>query len=425
MSVVDDAGSSDPTVGERIELRRLELRLSRRLVANLVGRSEEWLRLVETGRLRLDSVEVIMRLARALRIEDFRDLIDWPARREMPECRTVTDLLRPMRSAILDHPAINAAALWEGNSRRSQAAPAVDISTALDLYESIWSGPRGRYSQLAQQLPIALAQMRQHYWYSGGADGPEHLIRLYHLCRELCSRAGAHDLALIAADRGMLLAGSSTQRVVVAASAWHVADALIQWGRTGDGHWYALAAAAGLSSDATGGTDDDAAALRGALQLLAAQTAATVPDPAETKRLLAAAEHTAVRLGEHRQVHGVGFGRDEVGLTRMEAALACSDFDGVIQAASSTVLSEKCAAGRRARFHIMTARAFVGLHDEMGAAFELTKAADSSDEDLRYDTDAHRTLRSLLRRDNHLLRRDLVRLSHLAGFNGYAMSEAR
>lgn len=423
MDAADRPTSSHPSVGERIELRRLQLGLSRRLVANLVGRSEEWLRLTETGRLRLDSVEVIVRLARALRIEDFRDLIDWPVHHVMSMPRNDTDLLCSLRAAILDHPAINGGPSRPGDSSGGQVLSIADMTHELGRCEAVWNGPRQRYSQLAQQLPPVLAPMRQQYWWSGGAEGTECLIRLYHLCRELCSRAGAHDLALIAADRAMMLAGGSDQPAEIAASAWHMADALIRWGRTGDGRRYALSAAARLPRNEDNRADD--AALRGALQLLAAQTAAAAPDPVEVERLLAAAEQTAARLGRHRQVCGVGFGNDEVGLTRMEAALACNDFDRVLQAAACTVLSDTSVAGQRARFHIMAAAAFIGRHDEMGAVFELTKAAESSDEDLRFDIDAHRTLRSLLRRDNRLLRRDLVQLTHLAGLNGHALSETR
>lgn len=421
MSVVEGPASSDSSVAERIELRRLQLGLSRRVLANLVGRSEEWLRLVETGRLRLDSVELIVRLARALRIEDFRDLIDWPIHQVRPRDRTADGLLRPLRSAIMDHPAIGGT----GGGQRGPTVPTVDVADQVERCEIAWISPKQRYSQLAQQLPATLTLMRQWHWSSGGTEGTEYLIRLYHLCRELCSRAGAHDLAYVAADRAMLLANSINRSVVIAASAWQLSDALIHWGLAGDGHQYALAAAARLPCNGAGQADD--VALQGALQLLAARTAAAAPEPVTAERFLAEAEQKAARLDAHRRVCGIRFGFDEVGLARMEAALACKDFDGVIRAAARTVLSDNCTAGQRGRFHIVAATAFIGRNDEMGAVFELTKAADSSDEDMRYDTDAHQTLRSLLRRNNRnrLLGGDLARLAHLAGMNGYAVSDAR
>src|ERR1041384_5024435 len=49
--------------------------LSRRVLANLVGCSEEWLRLVEKGARPLDRLSTIMRIADVLRVNDLSELV--------------------------------------------------------------------------------------------------------------------------------------------------------------------------------------------------------------------------------------------------------------------------------------------------------------------------------------------------------------
>ncbi|RDI50741.1 helix-turn-helix domain-containing protein [Nocardia mexicana] len=404
--------SGRPEVGQRIELRRLQFGLSRRVVANLVGRSEEWLRLVESGRLRLDSVEVITRLADVLRIDDFRDLIDRPVRGGRSAAWNAGDLFDDLRSEMLDHPAIGVTrAAANGIGERPVSMPGT--ADALAGCERIWRQSRHRYSELAQRLPRLLAAARQTYWRSAGAEGADPLLRAYHLTREVLSGIGAHDLAWLAADRAMVVASYSDDPPVLAASAWQLSDALLRLDRPGAGRDYALAAVARL---APGRSDVDV--LRGALQLLAATAAAAIPDPAEAERLLDAATGTSVRLGAVHCVRGIGFGPTEIGLARMEIALARNDVDAVLGAAAETEPADDCPVGRRARYHTMAAAAFAGRNDDMGAAFELAKAADAAEEDLRYDLDAHRTLRQLLQHDNGLLRRDLTRLAALVGQDG-------
>lgn len=99
------------SVGARIELRRHQFGLSRRVVANLVGRSEEWLRLVESGRQSLDSIRIIASLAEVLGIENIAELIEWSTGRHAINRDSGQDhILELFKHAIVDPLDINAAA---------------------------------------------------------------------------------------------------------------------------------------------------------------------------------------------------------------------------------------------------------------------------------------------------------------------------
>lgn len=421
MDPVGRARRVELSVGERIELRRIQIDLSRRVVANLVGRSEEWLRLVEAGRLRLDSVDVMIRLAGVLRIADFRELIDWPTRSVAPGSTTEVDMLRELRLQILDHPVIGLGRPTVGVASTCRS----DLRLGLHRCEVIWAGRIQRYSLLAQELPGLLTEARQLYRDSMTSACGDVLIRIYRLCRELCSKLGAHDLALIVADRAMLLASRHSQSALLTASACQVAMALVQAGRFHDARRYAIAVATKLEREDAGrsvAADLRSAILQGALHLLAASAASAMLDPLETERSLAQADRVALKVGGYRQVHGIGFSNHEVELMRMEIALARNDSEAVLTLAGALDLPDNYPVNKRARYHIMAAAAFASRRDDMGGVFELLKAVEASDEDPRYDPDAQRTVQILLRRDNKLLRRDLIRLAAAVGVNARSSS---
>src|SRR5215204_4570376 len=61
-------------VGKRIKHYREYRGMSRSVLAGLVGRSAEWLKAVENGRLQTPRLSMLLRLARALELSDLADL---------------------------------------------------------------------------------------------------------------------------------------------------------------------------------------------------------------------------------------------------------------------------------------------------------------------------------------------------------------
>lgn len=62
------------TTGERIKHFRTRAGLSRSVLGGLVGRSAEWVKAVETGRLQAPRLPMLLRIARALEVPDLADL---------------------------------------------------------------------------------------------------------------------------------------------------------------------------------------------------------------------------------------------------------------------------------------------------------------------------------------------------------------
>ncbi|GAA4863874.1 helix-turn-helix transcriptional regulator [Saccharopolyspora cebuensis] len=62
-------------VGRRIKAARQRAGMSRPVLAGLVGRSAEWLKAVEVGRLQVPRLPMLIKLARALGISDLAVLL--------------------------------------------------------------------------------------------------------------------------------------------------------------------------------------------------------------------------------------------------------------------------------------------------------------------------------------------------------------
>ncbi|MFJ8154795.1 helix-turn-helix domain-containing protein [Streptomyces sp. NPDC094468] len=66
---------ADPLVfGQRLQILRTRKGMTRPQLGGLVGRSAEWVKSIETGRLKTPKLETILRLAEVLRVRDLADL---------------------------------------------------------------------------------------------------------------------------------------------------------------------------------------------------------------------------------------------------------------------------------------------------------------------------------------------------------------
>jgi transcriptional regulator with XRE-family HTH domain len=392
------------SVGERIELHRLHRGLSRAVVAGLVGRSPEWLRLVEHGTQPLDSVSATVRLAQVLEIDDLGELIDWPQRPLRPALTAADTLVGDLRRAVVSDLFPAGAA-----DRRSADAVRGEIrQCTLD-----WNHSPRRYTTLLHTLPALLPACRENYRRSGGSADGETLIAAYHLCRRISSRVGAHELAWLVADRSLGIVAPQDSPLPTAAARWHIAAALLHLHDFTGSHDYACAAAAHLADRAP---DHPARwVLSGALHSVAARAAEANGDVAEADRLIAPARAAAERIGRDLVAEGIGYGPTEFAVTQMELASAREDHDRVVAVATGLDIADDHPMSSRVRCHILSAGAYARRNEDVAAVFALNRAAEICPDDLRFDPDAHLTLQRLLRRGNRLAGRDIARLAHVAG----------
>ncbi|MEV6276518.1 helix-turn-helix domain-containing protein [Nocardia sp. NPDC051832] len=398
------------TVGERIEIRRRRLGLSRRVVAQLAGRSEEWLRQIERGHRELDSIAALYRMAEVLHLDDPAALLGHPTS-SRSAARDIAPALTPLNHAIMDHPTARAFGVEPG-----PPPPPERVRAALEQCWNSWLGAPDRYTRLTTHLPVVLRSARSlraatRTTASGSAhDAGLLLAESYHLARFLLTRVGDYHLAWLVADRPVGIFADAKQPILVAVSAWHVAAALNNLGYHAECRDYALAAARRLEPVRAGRS------VLGALQLVAAYGAAGVGDSIGSQDLVTAARETAAGVDpEAAERRDVWFGVAEVAIAEIDIAVRLGRLSEAARHAAQVELADSASVEQRVRYYTTIAHVYGLLGDDTAAVVALQRACQACPEDIRYDWLVHRTLQRLSRRDHHLVRRELTALLTVAG----------
>ncbi|WP_167768968.1 helix-turn-helix domain-containing protein [Nocardia sp. CS682] len=404
------------TIGERLELLRHKHGLTRRVLAEQVGRSEEWLRLVESGKKPLDSIAIALRLAEALHIKDIGELIALPPQMTASSTEAASGLAESLERSIIDHPSIRA---YGYKGTITYSVP--DLTGRLRQCQEDWKYLPTRYTRLAERLPTIVSGARMLHSLAQAENSVPRadevgilLLRSYHLSRRFLTRVGSHNLAFTVADRAMLVADQMRNKWLIAACAWHIGHGMLGLSNFQECHDYTAAAAKRLAEvpDSV-----DKTVLIGALQLLAAKGAAAAGDVAESARLTAAATDVARQFDADRESFGIPFGPVEVKIAQLEIMLWGGDCSAAAELAAELHVPEDHPVGGRMRFHVASAYACARRNNYRGASSALSKAASVCPEDFRYSSNTQRTLRYLIKQDNRLVSPDVHRLARMAGLH--------
>ncbi|MGH4018450.1 MAG: helix-turn-helix domain-containing protein [Pseudonocardiaceae bacterium] len=214
------------TTGQRIEFYRKRLGMSRPVLGGLVGRSTEWVKAVETGRLHTPRLEMLLKIARALGIRDLADL-------------TGDGLAMPvegfMGEAHVNLPAVQAA-LTEYKLATREEEPlsiphlAVRLSDAWKVHHS---SPNQR-TAVGSFLPDLIRDARQAVRAASGADKREArrvLAGVYRLAHMYVAHQPAPDLPLLVADRAVTEGQEADDPHAMAAGSWCLSSLLRNCGR--------------------------------------------------------------------------------------------------------------------------------------------------------------------------------------------------
>lgn len=372
-------------------------------MAGLVGRSEEWLRQVETGARRLDSVKVAINLSRVLHIEDMAALLGFNHR---PPVTTPTygydTLADRLRTAIVDQPALS------GPASRPPAPVARETLTAL---WRDWQFGTDRFTSIAAGLPQLVVSLRNGGAF-GSAETAQLLVGAYHLSRSFLTKLGELRLAAVAADRGMLLAEWTGERLSLLVAARNLAMFHLQAGEDRE----AIAAAAGAAQQlgATAPEELDHAVLWGSLRTIVAKAAARQQEKPLVDECLDQIRQAADRLGADRECRHVWFGPSDVAITEAHLALVLGDVDQALRLASRITIADGFPASQRTAFYATLAEGHVRRREDAAAVFALLQVEDACAEEIRHNRSVARTLAALLERGNATTRAQVHRLAGFA-----------
>ncbi|RIV41521.1 helix-turn-helix domain-containing protein [Micromonospora radicis] len=396
-----------PSVGDRIAAARRRRGMSRRVLADLIGRSEEWLRQIENGNRRLDSIAYATRISAVLDINELMAELGL-AEAQTPRTSRPASAVARTRAAILS--TFGTEFLADESERRPQT---VTLKQDVDQAWRTWAGHANRYERTFLLLPQLIHDASAWLRTAVSADSITAALSVHYLARTILSRVNEEQLAWIMADRALVAAGRVGGESLLAA-AWHGASSYLRQGYHEEAQRLALAAAA---HEPPGGTRVSGfLPLRGALLLVAAEAAAAALDAERSFQLLQDARRIARSVSDDLQPHMIPFGMTEVGISAVQCEIRLGRIAEANRLAAEVDIPDEYPPDRQARFFIPLAFLHARRNEDAAAAFALGKVAGISPEDIRYDRLCGQVLHRLLRRNNLTIRRELGRLAALSEF---------
>jgi transcriptional regulator with XRE-family HTH domain len=372
-------------IGRRIAVHRRRRGLSQAAVAGLVGRSESWLSQVERGLRTVDSYTALRDLARVLRV----DIGTLAASGEGG------DPEKSVRAA--DVVAVERALLVGGSTE-----PALDVAVAVpDLHRAYQSA---RYDEVLATLPGLIAAL-------DGQDAASTTTG-YTVVAKMLTKIGAHDLALIAADRAWGAAWRSGDPADLGMAVYQVVCALLPTPRATLAEDLAMATAAELDGD-----DPAVCSVAGALWLIAAIAAARRIDADAAGERLARAQRLADRLGEDANHRWTAFGPTNVAIHRVTVAVELGDAPTALAAAESVELGRlpEGLHSRRVQVQLDIAWAQAQRRRDAEALVALLEVERAAPQVTRRNAVARDTIRQLLARARGTSGAAVRGLAHRAG----------
>ncbi|TXS22751.1 XRE family transcriptional regulator [Streptomyces sp. ms191] len=364
-----------------MQILRQRRGMTREVLAGLLGKSVDWVKSVEMGRINAPGIDMVCRIAEALRVRDLADLtgrpdvhlnlFTGPGHPRLAAVRAAVDALpigapaaAPPRA---EHLAARLAAAWAAR----HSAPDHRERIGILLPDLI------RDAQLAVRHAQAPAD-----WRAAQAV----LAEVYSLSQFFLAYQPDAALLWRVAERSMVAAQQSDDPHTIGVSAWLLAQAHRD---TGPGHYDAadtitqqtLDYLAPLLPDAT----DDVLAIAGALEFEAGYTAARRGETATAWRYWDTAQDMAARLPAAYYHPVTSFSQAIMGAHAVTVAVELhSGRESVRQAAradASTIPSRP----RRARHRIEQARGYQLDGQPDVALATLAQAYEAAPETIRYN----------------------------------------
>ncbi|MFK0244424.1 helix-turn-helix domain-containing protein [Amycolatopsis azurea] len=381
------------SIGERIAFYRRRRGLSQAVLADLVGRTEDWLSKIERGEREIRRLDVLADVARGLRVT-LGDLLGEPV---LMEDEDRNDDVPAIRDALMAPRRLSRTLFSSAMSPEY-----IDPAPVAQLVEGAWSSyQKGDLGRVVAALPglIKTSQGME----SASADDAAYRracaavsARVHHLAATTLSKIGEADLAWIAAERAMQAADEADDPLVLASAARSGTHALLAVGRFDDALELGDVAAKWLVPRMRAG-DPAALSLYGMLYLRTAVAAARQQDRSTANELLSHAGRAADQLGVDANHWQTGFGSANVELHRLSAALDLGDISQVIDSAPR-ISVDHLPVERQVTHLIDFARALSLVAKDDEALSALLTAEQKAPGIVRHSTAVREVVRSMYRR---------------------------
>ncbi|NIL44012.1 helix-turn-helix transcriptional regulator [Salinispora arenicola] len=391
------------TPGQRIKLYRRRAGLTQEVCAQLKGVTVSAWRKWESGERSVNTLSDWVDIARILRVRDLYRITGMPVG-HLPDDPVDHELVKPLRAAIHAY-----------GPPEIELMPLRELRTAVRLAWTTWHQSRQRYSYTGPSLP-GLVQAVTAAVASTDGDSRRDALRisadLYLLVRSYAKRIGAHDVALVAADRALAAARDADDPIYRGAGAWNLGQALSMRGHAEESAELCRSAIAELR--AIDDQDPVRLSVLGGLNLLLSVQAARLHNDRDTAVVLSEAEKLAAVVGETTH-HWLFFGPINVGIHRAAVALELSRHGEALKLGERVDVTGSPSVERRHSHLLHLARGYATQRDDVAASLMLSRAHQESPEDSRLSLTMRALLRELLARETPTTRPELRSLADQVG----------
>lgn len=207
------SSSSLPTFGDRLKQHREAAGMTRPVLAGLLGRSPEWLKAVEGGRLLQPRLPMLIQMARILQIDDLSELTGEQRLSQATYTKAAHKALPVVASALADF------------SLSDKPSDVASLRGRVRQAWELWHGARHHRTAISVVLPSLLADARTAARRLDGVERREAsalLAQVNHLAQLYLSFQPAPDLVMLTGDRAMNAAMDADDPRAMAASAWYM-----------------------------------------------------------------------------------------------------------------------------------------------------------------------------------------------------------
>jgi len=393
--------------GERVAYYRRARGMYQHGLALRMNRSVSWVRKVESGARRVESITVVEELARALRV-DAAVLLGGRLAHQPPPTpagTAKTEAVAAVGRLLRSYDSLSAEA------DRGEPLSVDELRGQIASLRVRYNTVRNNLSAVVVDLPVAIAAVRRAVRHARGPDreaGYALLADVLRLTAMEVRQYGDPELAWLAADRAVLAAERSGDPLLVGAAAGTLVHQTISRGRHLDAVMVALDAAATIRPR----RDTTVAqwSVWGALHLFAGQAAVRAGD-GQYRSLLDAAGRAADAVAADRNDYQTFFGPTNVAIQRAGILVEAGDPAAALRVAGYTDADRLVSVNRRAnhRIHLARAHLMLGHDDEATAAIEDAERV--GPELVRTDPSSQETIAAVLGRRRRPPSRELARLA--------------
>lgn len=386
-------GRADLSIGDRIRLHRLRAGLTQEEAAGLAGVSLSLWRKWEQGSRSVDTFSRLVDIAQALRVDDLRHLTGLPLPMA-PGGEPRHEAVGPLRAAIARHPVLR------------PAGPVPDLDQLDRRVQAAWSAAQAaspwRYAHTGAVLPELVVDAEAA---ARASLDPARAARLagavYLLARAWAKWVGEHDLALLAAERGLTAAERAADPALLAAAAWNMAQALSTRGEAEEAQLVVQDALTATAADvASEHAPPDLLSAWGALHLIGMVAAVRLDDRQAARDRLKSAGRAAARVRDDRNDWWLAFGPTNVLIHRVSYAVELGQSRTAIRSGVGLDLGRAPSVERRVSHRLDVGAAHARLREDVPAVRALVAAERESPEQLRYSPRARSVVRELLARES-------------------------